>query len=285
MILVTGATGRIGKELVLKLSGAGHRVRVLVHDPTKAAPLQNPNVEICPGDLGRRETIARAMRHVDRVFLLGPAGPDLATQQTNVVEEARAAGVRHLVKLSMWAADVDSNIGTARAHAEVERAIEASGVPWTHLRPQYFIQNLLSQAESITEERTIELPLGNARVAMVDTRDIAAAATLVLTDRGHEGRAYELTGPEAVSMETIAAKIARITDKPVSYVDLTRDQARTRLLESGMDAWRADDVLAMYALLRAGHGATVTDTIRRLLGYEPRSVDHFVREHAFTFGA
>ena len=285
MILVTGATGRIGKELVLQLSSGGNRVRALVRDPERALALQNPNVEIVVGDAARPETLTRPMRGIDRLFLLTSADPHQVEFQGSLVEAARRSDVRHVVKLSALGAGPESPSALGRWHASTERQIEASGMEWTHLRPHFFMQNLLGFAAAIAADRSLPAPAGDGRVAMVDTRDVAAVAAVVLTHPGHAGRAYDITGPDAVSFEEVARKIARVTDKPVSYVDVPPEQARHGMLASGVPEWLADDLLVLYAAYRSGHGAAVTDAVQQVTGFEPRSIDGFVREHAFTFGA
>jgi uncharacterized protein YbjT (DUF2867 family) len=285
MILVTGATGRIGKELVQQLSSAGKRVRALARDPEKAVVLRNPNVEIAVGDAARPDTLARAMTGIDRMFLLTSADPRQVELQGNLIDAGRRTGVRHVVKLSAFGAGRDSETQIGRWHAETENRIEASGMEWTHLRPHFFMQNLLRFAALVAADHVLAAPLGSAPIAMVDTRDVAAVAAAVLTSAGHEGRAYDLTGPEPVSFAELATKIARVTDKPVTYLDLAPEEARQAMLGDGMPAWLVDELLTHYAGFRTSSGEASTDAVQRLTGYEPRSVDHFIREHAFTFGA
>jgi len=285
MIVVTGATGRIGKALVLQLSGGGFRVRALVRDRAKAMAITNPNVEIVVCDTSRPEALTRYMKGADHLFLLTAADPLQVEHQGSLVEAARRAEVQHVVKLSVFGASPDAPTALGRWHAQTEQQIETSGLQWTHLRPQFFMQNLLGFAPAIANDRTLQAPLGAGRIAMVDSRDVAAVAAVVLTNPGHAGHTYEITGPDAVSFQDIVSKINRVTDQPVSYVDMPPDRAREEMLAAGLPTWMADDLSVLYTSFRNGQGATVTNVVQKVTGYEPRSIDHFVREHAFTFGA
>jgi uncharacterized protein YbjT (DUF2867 family) len=285
IILVTGATGNIGKEIVKLLSSDGLQVRALVRDTTKAVSIQNPNVEVFEADVTRPETLGPALRGIDRAFMLTPLHPNQVEHQAGIIEAARRAGTKHVVKLSTIGAGLDSPVSFARWHAQTEKQLAESGLNYTILRPHFFMQNILMFAPGIAADRTFYAPLGEGRIAMVDVRDIAAVAVAVLTTGGHAGKTHEVTGPEALSFSDVADKIGKVTSHRITYTDVTPAAARSAMLAQGMPDWLAQGLLELYDVLRAGHGAHVTNAVPDLTGREARTFDQFAREHAFTFGA
>ncbi|WP_460503286.1 NmrA family NAD(P)-binding protein, partial [Hymenobacter agri] len=209
-ILLTGATGTIGSELTKILIRRGVPFRALVRSLPAAAALQGqPGVELVVGDLDDPASLAPALVGVERTFLLTNSTERAEQQQLNFVQQARQAGVRQVVKLSQWAADRLSPVRFLRYHAAVEEAIRASGLAYTFLRPNLFMQGLLGFRESIVHQGVFFAAIGDARVSVVDIRDIAAAAAAALTESGHEGRTYNLTGPAALTHAEMASQLAQ----------------------------------------------------------------------------
>ena len=211
-----------------------------------------------------------------------------AFKQAGIVEEAQRAGVSHVVKLSAVAAGAQAPITLGRIHRESERHIEASGLAHTFLRPSYFMQNYLSFAESVKRSGAIHAPAGSGRHPDIDVRDIAAVAARVLTEDGHEGRVYELTGPEAQSLADGARTIAKITGRDVRFVDVSPADARKVMVSHGVSEWMADALVELYAWYLPGegtaNGSAVTLAVQEVLDRPPRSFDQFVREHVKAFG-
>jgi uncharacterized protein YbjT (DUF2867 family) len=284
MILVTGATGKIGGELVRQLSAKGVAVRALARDPAKAAALKAPGVEIVRGDLGELASLDAAMQGVERVFLLSGVDQRQAELQANVVNAAKRAGARHIVKLGAAGTSLDSPITVARLHAQTEKDIEASGIPYTFLKPALFMQFLLTHAPTIKNDGAFYMPMRDGKVAMVDVRDIAAVAATVLTSSGHEGKAYTLTGPEALSMSEAAQKLAAAIGKPVKYVDVPPDAARKAMVAQGIPAWFVEDLLKLMEVFAAGYAATVSPDVNNVTG-QARTFDAFARDFAHAFKA
>lgn len=285
MILVTGATGNVGSELVRQLSAQGARVRALVRNPARAAGLQLPNVEVVRGDLGEPASLDAALKGVERVFLLSSVDERQVELQGNVVAAARRAGVQHLVKLGAAGTSLDSPVAVGRAHAQTEKDIEASGIPYTFLRPTLFMQFMLTHAPTIQSQGAFYLPLRDGKVAMVDVRDIAAVAAAVLTRPGHEGKAYTVTGPEALSMDEAAATLGRVLGRPVKYVDVPPDAARQAMLAQGIPAWFVEDLLKLMDAFAAGYGAMVSPDVQAVTGAPGRTFEQLVRDFAPAFGA
>src|ERR1700674_1960086 len=186
MILVTGATGLNGRELVRRLSERGVPVRALVRNPAKAgARAAWPNVEIVEGDRAQPETLAGALRGVDRAMLISSSDPAMLDVQSNFIAAAAKAGVRHVVKLSGIMPELDSPFRFARMHGEIERRLEASGMAFTHLRAGEFMHAYFRQVRSIVAQSVIRLPMADARIASIDVADLADVAATILTSDGH----------------------------------------------------------------------------------------------------
>lgn len=283
MNLIIGATGKIGTELVKQLSGAGAKVRALVRDTKKAGPLKGPGVEIVKGDLSNPKSLDAALKGIERVFLLSPADPFQVELQSNLIQAAKRAGIRLLVKLSVYDASPDSMVPIMRWHWLTEQEIRDSGVPFTFLRPNFFMQNFLGYAGAIAGPGIITGNAGEGKVSFVDVRDIAAVAAVILTGTGHEGKAYELTGPEALSYRETAARLTSILGKTVTYQDLNPADALLGMHRMGMPAWMADAFAQLGAYFSTGAGSRVSTVIADLTRKPPRTFDGFIRENLERF--
>ncbi|HET9912936.1 MAG TPA: SDR family oxidoreductase [Anaerolineales bacterium] len=281
MILVTGATGNIGKELIPLLLQTGQLVRVLTRDEHKVAHL-DARVERAVGDLDKPETLRMAVKGVERLFLV-----TFETQQDiNMIETAKRAGVRQIVKLSTLEA-AEHKIKVGKWHYEREELIRASGLDWTFLRPGMFMSNSIEWwAESIKVQGSVFFPGGKkGKVAPVDPRDVAQVAALALTQPGHNGQAYTLTGSELFTIGEMVQVIARVLGKPVQYVDIPPIAAKLFMLKTGMDKTLVNALMEMLASLRRNEGAIVTDTVRQVTGQPPRTFETWCREHIEAFKA
>jgi uncharacterized protein YbjT (DUF2867 family) len=291
MILITGSTGTIGRELLARMARAGVPVRAMTRNPegaVAAARAQgldaDPAIEWASGDLAAPATLARALDGVERAFLLSTAEPRQAELQGNFIAAARAAGVRHVVKVSALGAGADALFPSGRLHAETERQLEASGLAFTHLRPHFFMQNLLKGAASIRAEDKLFAPMADARISLMDARDVAAVAAAVLLEGSrHEGQSYELTGPEALSFADLAAHLSEATGRPITYVAVSPEAAQKVLQQRSMPPWLIDTILGLYASFRTGRFAEVSPAVPTLTGGAARSFLDFVREHVDGF--
>ena len=284
MILVTGATGLSGGELVRRLSQRGVPVRALVRSRAKAAALAAlPGVTVVEGDMARPDTLAAPLQGVERAMLISSSDPAMLDVQSNFIAAAKAAGVRHVVKLSGILPDVKSAFRFARMHGEIERVLETSGLAWTHLRPGEFMQSYFRQARNIAGKGALFLPMAQARIASIDAGDVAEAAVAVLTGKGHEGKIYPLTSGEALTMDEVAARLSAATGKPVRYVDVSPDAARQASIANGIPEYLADALVELFAERRAGKEATVYPTLQQVFGIRPTSFAEFAQRHAATF--
>ena len=282
MILVTGGTGAIGSELLRLLSHAGVPARALTRNLRKAQTL--PGITWVVGDLARPETLATAFEGAETVFLLTHYLEDMVELQHNAIAAARAAGVTHVVKVSAFAASDHSNAPIGRWQYQVEKELQASGLGWTMLRPHHFMQNLLAQAEYVIKDGAIYSPSGDGKIPYIDARDIAAVAFVTLTQPGHVGKKYVLTGSEAISYRQAAEIIGAVIGKQVRFVDESPEDARARRIREGVPPAVIESVLAIGAYQRAGgKTVTITTTVADLTGRPPRTVAEFVQEHAAVF--
>ena len=282
MILVTGGTGGIGTELLRLLSQAGVATRALARNRQKAQKL--PSITWVAADLERPETLPSVFEGATTLFLNTSYYENMVTLQRNAIAAARAAGVRHVVKVSAFAASDHSRAPIGRWHYQVEKELQESGMGWTILRPHHFMQNLLAQAEYVIKDGAVYSASGDGKIPYIDARDIAAVAFVTLTQPGHLGKKYVLTGGEAISYRQAAEIIGATIDKPLRFVDESPDEARVRRVREGLPPAVIESALAISAYQRAGgKTVTITNTIADLTGRPPRTVNEFVREHAAAF--
>jgi len=282
VILVTGATGKVGQEVVRQLAAANVPLRALVRDPLRASHIRLPGVEVALGNLAKPETLDAALSGIDRLFLLSSPDPDQVNLQSNAIDAARRMGVRHVVKVSV-AGGPDAGTQIGRWHWTTETQLKESGLAFTILRPTFYMQGLLLFAPSIATSGTFQLPMGAGAVAVVDTRDVAAVAACALTQPGHESRIYDLTGPEALTFDQMADELSRATGKKIAYVHVPPDYARKHLLQLSMPRWLVDDMIVLCASFREGYGAAVSTAVRDVTQRAPRSFADFARDYASVF--
>ncbi len=284
MILVTGSTGNVGSKLLKELSDRKVAFRALARKPEDVERLKAQGIDAFLGDMSNIESIRPALQGVTSVYILSPSTPNLAEIEAAITDEAKKAGVQHIVKHSVLGADTQAICPFTRVHAQAENAIRALGVPYTFLRLNNFMQNFVtSHARTIVAQNTFYEPLADASVSHVDTRDIAVAAANVLTQTGHEGQAYDITGPEALSDTQIAEKLSAILGRTVTYMVVPDDAMRQGLLSAGLPDWYADSLVKLYQFYRQGGGASVTPDLEQLIGRKPRTMNAYLQENAEAF--
>lgn len=284
MILVTGATGLNGTALVRKLSAKGVPLRALVRNAAKAAEIAAlPNVEIAIADMAKPETLPAALAGVDRAMLNSSANPAMAEVQSNFIAAAAKAGVRHVVKLSGIMPELDSPFRFARMHGEIEKRLEASGMAFTHLRAGEFMPSYFRQVPMILAKGALFLPMENQRIASIDIGDLAEIAALVLTNPGHEGKIYPLTGPEALTMTEVAERLSAATGKTIKYINVPPEDVRKAQLAAGVPPYIADALAELFAERRKGKESQVWPIAQTLLGRRPTSFAEFAARNAAIF--
>lgn len=281
-ILITGATGNTGAEVLRQLLAAGHPVRVLAHSAESAKKLPG-GVETLVGDFDDAAALDRAFAGIEAVYALTPVNPKSVEWMQRLVEIANRAGVQRFVKLSGMTAGPDSPSGLIRDHGVSDDYLRNAGLPYTIVQPNSFMQNIFWSIESIRSQGAFYQPTGDARQSLVDIADVAAVVVKVLTERGHEGKTYVLTGPESLSFQAVADQIAAAIGKPVQYVAVPGVAAEQSMLESGMPAWMAHTLVEFYGAVATGAFAGTTDDIERLLGRPATRFDDFIARHAALF--
>jgi uncharacterized protein YbjT (DUF2867 family) len=283
MLLVTGATGHIGRELVHELDGSGAEFRVLLRDPERGRDLPQSAQRVI-GDLGQPATLAAAFDGVDKVFLLVPG---IGTEHTaNVIAAARAAGVGHIVHLSSYAVSYNPIPAMGRWHHEREQLIRAAGLPVTILRPCGFMTNAFDWLPTIREGGYVLDPVGPGRAAPIDPADIAAVGALVMTEDGHQGKEYLLTGDEAFTVAEQVQILAKAIGRDLGIREVTTPQEAVHFrYPNGAPPALAAAIIEGLTLMRADTVGLRTDTVERLLGRPPRTFADWCTRNAGEFPA
>ena len=240
-------------------------------------------VELVEGDFTQPETFARALDGVDRLFLLIPSSAQVEQQQCNFVDAAKRAKVSRIVKLSQFAADQHARGRFRRYHGAVENYLLESGIPYTFLRPNLFMQGLLNFRSTIAAQGAFYACAGDARVSVVDVRDIASVAACALTESGHEGKIYDITAPESLTHEEMADKLFTALGKPVEFVNVPPEAMRQALVGLRIPAWQADGLLEDYEHYRRGEAAAVSPAVRDVTGQAPITFSQFAEDYSEKF--
>jgi len=280
MILITGASGNVGKEVLKQVAATGAKVRAAFQTVTKAAAAPS-GVEIATMDYNKPETLQAALKGIERVFLVAPPTPNLPALERKAIDEIKQSGVRHVVKLSAMGG---RDAIFPRQHADSEDYIKSSGVPYTFLRPNGFMQNFVTyNGATINTQNAFYGSQGDGEVSQIDLRDIAAVAVKTLTEDGHQGKAYTLTGPEALSNARVAEILSEDTGREIRYVDLPAEQFKQALLGAGLQEWSANALVDLQQFYRRGSASAVTRDVEQLLGRKPISFEQFSRDYAQAF--
>ncbi|WP_327701320.1 SDR family oxidoreductase [Streptomyces decoyicus] len=282
MILVTGATGNVGSELVARLAAEGAPVRAMTRSPETAG--FPAGVEAVAGDFDKPGTLPAALAGVDRVFIVPPGyGPEGPVQERTLVAAAREAGVKHLVKLSTSGVGFGATDPLTSGHRQGEQVIQESGLAWTVLRPGTFMVYLYGYAGTIGKERTMYVTEGDPASAMIHPRDIASVAAEVLTTSGHEGRAYTLTGGEALSPRRQAEIVGEALGQAVTVVERTAAQTQAEFDRLG---WGGPRLEALLELKRqsAAWDWKISGSVEQITGKPPLTLRNWVDENLHLFG-
>jgi uncharacterized protein YbjT (DUF2867 family) len=282
LILVTGATGNTGSGLIPTLLAAGARVRALVHTAGKADALRQQGAEVVVADLGAPAALDAAVAGVDRIYMCVFNGPEQANHGRNLIAAARKAGRPHIVHHAASGSDRSRII---RDINEVEGVLRASGLPWTILRPTFYLQNTMMAIPTVQSQGAIYLPMKQGRMAMTDVRDIVdVAAHVLLSPAGaHEAKTYTLTTPESFTIAEFASALGAALGKPVNYVDVPISAARESMVGMGMDPWIVDGYMELFEGFADNWGDKTSPDIQKLLGRPARGLREFVADFKGAF--
>lgn len=283
MILLIGVHSNIGAELGKRLLANNEPVRVFVRSEQSVAQLQSLGYEVSVGNLAEPETIRHALKGIDRMFLLTTPDADDVTWHTNAIEEAKQARVHHLVRCSLLGADAHTWVTFRRQHGLSDRYLEQSGIPYTILRPNYYMQNVTgSIIPSIDEQGQFYSSVGDARLSMVDTRDVATVAAQVLTHTGHLNKVYELTGPQALSYNDVAQLLSTSMGRAIRYRDVSLDTIRQTYQSYGMSEWLTNSIAELYQDYQisglGGYAAQISHHVQEITGQPPSTLDMLLTE-------
>jgi len=278
--LITGATGDVGSKVVNHLLQRGNRPRVFVRNAQKAQALFGHRVDIFVGDLGEPASLRSALEGVDELFLVN-SGPQIPVLDELAAKAARAAGVRHLVKLSSM--DVQHGLAIGAWHELGEAAIRASGISFTFVQPTGFMSNLLAWARSIKTEGIVRASTGEGRRAFIHSEDIAAVATAALTMPEYDGDSLPITGPEALTFAEATAKIASVIGKELTFQPISDQEAGRRYSAVSGSVAQTEAHVSLWRAIREGRLATVTDNVERILRRKPIPMDQWAIENAAAF--
>lgn len=280
MICITGAGGTVGREVIkqLELANIPYRAAYFSQEKVEAALAQG--IDAVTIDYNHPKTLLSAFKGCDKLFLLGPNALNQTQLELNAVEAAKAVGVKHIVKQSVMGAE-EEDFSLAQIHRPVEKAIEASGMAWTFLRPNSFMQNVITfMSETIKAESVFYSASGEAKIAHVDVRDIAAVAVRALTETTHAGQAYTLTGSEVLSYNELANELSKFLGRSINHISLPPEDLKYGMLAEGMPEAIAERMLDLERYYREDRASRITDDIKQVTGKEPIRFAQYVRDYA-----
>ena len=283
MILLTGITGTTGSLLLNELSGKGLPLRAMVRDPDKVKDLSVPGLEIVAGDFEDSASIEAALQGVDKAFMMMSNSPNQLDCEKRFIDAAVKCNTGHLVKLSASSSQKDAAAVLKKFHAEAEEYLANSGLTWTSVRPNYYMQNNFASAQTIVHENKIILPMGKGRVGTIDVRDVATFLAAVLTGSGHESQTYYITGSEILSFADMASQMSEVLGRDIQYIDIPPEEFKKVMLSFGIDEWYVGALCDLFYHTARDDGARVTDTFSEVCGQAPISFREFVRDHAQVF--
>ncbi len=280
MIVITGASGNVGQHVVNELAAQGHAVRAVTRQPARDE--SRAHVGWVTADFKDPHSLAAALQGADRLVLISPAHPQMEEHQLAVVEAATQAGIKKIAKLSGLGAGPDAPIRLPQKHYAIEQAIARTGVDYSFVRPNLFMQVLLGSVGSIGSDGAIYAPAGDGLISFTDARDVARVlAAEVLRD----GRTIvEITGPQAATYAEAARILGDTIGRPVRHVNVTPEQARASMLSMGMDTWLVEAFLELFDIYRAGHGSAVlSDNVIAATGQAATTLAHFFNDYKKVF--
>ncbi len=288
-ILIIGGTGKIGSPLVQQLEQKKIKAKLLLRNKDKSSQIVSPGMTTVIGDVTSVESIQSAMKGIEKIFLLISAGIEEAKIKSSIIDEAKKAGVKYMVMLSGAGANHNSAISQAHQHAKAEAQLKASGIAYTILQPYFFMQNFFnqlggfSQAGNIKSEATLYGNFNEGKIAMVDTRDIAAVAVKCLTESGHEGKTYVISGAEAISYSQAAQKLSAILGKKINYINISSEQLVQGMTSMGTPEWLSKDLALLGEDFAAGRFEQITNVVEEIAGTNPITFDKFVNDNIKVF--
>ena len=283
MILITGATGKTGSATAKSLGEKGETFRALIRNEEKKEGLESLGGEVVIGSIENTEVVNQSMQGVKTLLVLLPNSESQLALEKQLVDSAKQAGVERIVKMSSIEATPDATSPIPKLHLESEEYIKQSGLAWTMIKPNFYMQNLLASAGTIKEQGKIFLPMGDGKTGMIDTTDVGKVLAKVLSEDGHESMNHEITGPEILSFYEVAEIFSEVLGKQVDYVDVPIDAYKETLGQFLTNQWHLDAVIDLFKGIAEGGIEDKTDTFNELMGETPKSLSQFLAENSFIF--
>ena len=285
MILITGATGKTGSAAVQELSNRNIPFRVLIRNEDKLNQITDMGGEVIIGAIEDDAALNQAMEGVQKAMVLLPNSEQQLFLEKKVVDAALEANVQHIVKMSSMEAVPEATSPIPKLHMQSENYIKNSGMNWTMIKPNFFMQNLLGSGKTIVEQNKFFLPMGEGKAGMIHTKDVGTVIAKVLSEDGHEGQNYEVTGPEILSFHDVAEIFSKVLGKKVDYINVPIDEYKKTLSQFLTNQWHLDSVIDLFKGIAAGGIEDKTNTFQDLMGKSPCSLEQFIQEYSFVFNA
>lgn len=285
MILITGATGKTGSAAVQELSNRNIPFRVLIRNEDKLNQITDMGGEVIIGAIEDDAALNQAMEGVQKALVLLPNSEQQLFLEKKVVDAALEANVQHIVKMSSMEAVPEATSPIPKLHMQSENYIKNSGMNWTMIKPNFFMQNLLGSGKTIIEQNKFFLPMGEGKAGMIHTKDVGTVIAKVLSEDGHEGQNYEVTGPEILSFHDVAEIFSKVLGKKVDYINVPIDEYKKTLSQFLTNQWHLDSVIDLFKDIAEGGIEDKTDTFEDLIGKSPCSLEQFIQEYSFVFNA
>ena len=285
MILLTGATGKTGSATATELSNLNVPFRALIRSEEKRDEIEALGGEVIIGSAENRETIDQAMMGIEKLLIILPNCENQLEMEMQLVDSAKAEGVKQIVYMSSVEADEECTSPIPKLHWDTEVYIKDSGLQWTMIKPNFYMQNFIGSAKTIVEQNKFFLPMSDGKTGMIDTRDVGKVIAKVLSEEGHEGQSYQITGPETLSFYNVAEKFSSVLKREVLYVDMPMDAYKNILSQFLTNQWHLDSVIDLFAGIAEGGIEYNTDTFEELIGTPPRSLEDFIEEHRNLYTA
>ena len=283
MILLTGATGKTGSATAKALNEKGITFRALIRNEEKRGDIESLGGEVVIGSIENKEAVDQSMGDVETALILLPNSENQLSLEKQLVDSAKQAGAKRVVKMSSIEATPDATSPIPKLHLESEEYIKQSGLSWTMIKPNFYMQNLLASAGTIKDQGKIFLPMGEGKTGMIDTTDVGKVLAKVLSEDGHESMNHEITGPEILSFNEVAEIFSKGLDKQVDYVDVPLAAYKETLGQFLTNQWHLDAVIDLFKGIADGGIEEKTDTYSELMGESPKSLSEFISENSFIF--
>jgi uncharacterized protein YbjT (DUF2867 family) len=278
-ILVTGATGKIGSSLIQRLAAHNVTIRAFIRDTEKAKQFSGKGVELIQGAFEDKRVVRNVVEDIDVLVLITSANPNAVEQAHNMLAAAKEAGVKKIVRISVFKAAADGPTDITRLHGHTDAEIQDSGLTYTILRPLFFMQNLFFiAADSLAKERKLYFGTSDAKLSMIDLRDIIDCAEQSIISDAFDNQIFTLTGPASIGFGDISTRLSNMLGYPIQYVSVPPAIVKQSIRSKGMGDWYAQVMEDLCKAYRENWGNVKTNDVERITGHAPRSIDTFLLE-------